>query len=377
MSDFVIDGMLRASEKKPGAALTARAWHRRVQLPCGTDLYRQLLTLAEAAAVLADPMRDRSYQTETRLGGAVADYLAWKRLEVSDRTLEIYEGYLARLCISLIGTDPTVDEVSSQMLLDALTVYERGSLKLVRTAYSEFFDWAIEWGHRTGVNPVKKLPKIPPPPMKVYDVFTPAEQALLIKAADRRPLPWIQRLRVLCFTDLGIRSDEARLLQPDSFDLQARVVVVTGKGGKERVIPFGDELHRAYMGYLNRPIPNVRNDGRLEARPPYGDDYLYFPLGAKAGTLLWCDPHRPLKPRSMRSWWDTIIEEAGVRYRSLHMNRHTLGTNLSDAGQGLETVQDWLGHADPKTSKVYVHNSRARLQKGRAALDAYRKAQQS
>jgi integrase/recombinase XerC len=57
------------------------------------------------------------------------------------------------------------------------------------------------------------------------------------------------------------------------------------------------------------------------------------------------------------------------------MNRHTVGTNLSDAGAGLETVQDWLGHADPKTTKVYIHNSRERLQRGRGLLDGYRQGQ--
>jgi site-specific recombinase XerD len=329
--------------------------------------------------MMRDAIQDRRYQSETRLGGSVASYLAWKRLSASERTLVIYEGYLARLCISLAHVDPAIDEVTPEMLLDALSEYPHGSLRLVRTAYSDFFKWAYRWGHRDR-NPVDLLPPIPEPPMKVYDVFTAVEQAQLVKASDQLPLPWVQRLRVLCFVDLGIRSEEARGLQPTDFDMSSRVAVVKGKGGKERVIPFGDDLFRAFVSYRNRPIPNVRmtdEHGRYrEARPPADDDYLFFPLGfVKQTGVRWADPFRPLSPRAMRSWWDKIVETAGVRYRSLHMNRHTLGTDLSTAGEDLATVQDWLGHASPETTKVYVHNSRSRLARGRGTLDAYRKAQ--
>lgn len=333
--------------------------------------------------MIHDAIQDRSYQAETRLGGTVENYLAWKRLSAAPRTLVIYEGYLARLCIDLAHIDPAVDEVTSEMLLHALSIYPRGSLRLVRTAYSDFFKWACRWGHRDR-NPVDLLPSIPEPPMKVYDVFTAVEQAQLVKAADQMPLPWVQRLRVLCLVDLGIRKDEARGLQPTAFDTVAKVVVVAGKGGKERVVPFGDELFRALVGYRNRPIPNVRMEderGRYrEDRAPLDSDFLFFPYGVNrgSGTVTWADPHRPMSARGMHSWWhDYIVPASGIRYRSMHMARHTLGTDLSTAGEDLATVQDWLGHASPETTKLYVHNSRARLSRGRARLDEYRKAQES
>lgn len=338
------------------------------------------LTLADAARIIHDAIQNRSYQRETRLGGAVAQYLAWKRLSASARTLVIYEGYLARLCVDLAHIDPSIDEVDPQMLLDALSVHPAGSLRLVRTAYSDFFKWACRWGHRDR-NPVELLPGIPEPPMKVYDVFTALEQTQLIKAAEQLPLSWAQRLRVLCFVDLGIRSEEARGLRPSDFDTVQKVVVVKGKGSKERVIPFGDDLFRAFIAFRNRPIPNVRmrdeHGPYRDARAPYDDDYLFFPLGfVKAtGAVTWADPHRQMADRSIRSWWDKVVQTAGVRYRSLHMNRHTLGTDLSTAGEDLATVQDWLGHASPETTKVYVHNSRSRLNRGRGSLDAFRKAQ--
>lgn len=340
-----------------------------------------VLTLPELARMMADAIRDRSYQSQTRLGGAVADYLDWKRHSASARTLVIYEGYLARLCISLAADDPGIDEVTPQQLLTALAEHPRGSLRLVRTAYSDFFRWGRLWELCTK-NPVEKLPPIPEPAMKVYDIFTPTEQAKLVMASEQLPLPWVQRLRVQCFIDLGVRSEEARGLRPSAFDLAQRVVVVKGKGSKERVIPFGDDTFKAFVGYRNRPIPNVRMQdahGKYrDARKPFDDDHIFFPLGyvRATGAVTWADPFRQMADRSIRSWWDLVVRTAGVRYRSLHMNRHTLGTDLSTAGEDLASVQDWLGHASPDTTKVYVHNSRSRLNRARGSLDAFRKAQE-
>lgn len=339
-------------------------------------LARPALTLADAARIIHDAIRDRSYQRETRLGSSVAKYLAWKKLRASERTLVIYEGYLARLCITLAHIDPAVDEVDAEMLLDALAEYDRGSLRLVRTTYSDFFRWACRWGHRDR-NPVDLLPPIPEPPMRVYDIFNATEQAKLIKATETMPLPWVQRLRVLCLIDLGVRKEEARLLRPSCFDTVAKVAVVTGKGGKERAVPFGDELWRALVQFRNRPVPKVRmRDERgpfREDRRPGDDDFVFFPIGVtKTGTVTWTDPARALAKRSMHTWWERCFETAGVRYRSMHMNRHTLGTDLADADADSWTIRDWLGHANVSTTQVYVHNSRSRLQRGRGKLDDYR-----
>lgn len=340
------------------------------------------LTLSEAARIIEAAIRDRSYQRESRLGSAVAKYLAWKKHRASARTLVIYEGYLAELCIFLLAHgDPDVDEDTlpmAELLLLAIDRYERGSYNLARTAYSDFFKWAGNWGHREQRNPVDLLPRAQQPPMRVYDIFTAAEQAKLVKATEMLPLPWVQRLRVLCLVDLGIRKEEARLLQPVNFDPVAKIAVVTGKGGKERAVPFSDDTWRALIQFRNRPLPKVRmRDERgpyREDRKPFDDDYVFFPYGVtKTGAVTWTDPSKPLAQRSLHTWWERHLAGAGVRYRSLHMNRHTLGTDLSSAGEDLATVQDWLGHASPDTTKVYVHNSRTRLQRGRGRLDEYRR----
>jgi integrase/recombinase XerD len=340
----------------------------------------QSLDVVLAARILEAAMRDRSYQQQTRLGRDVATYLAWKELGVAPRTLAIYELYLASLCLHVAAVDPSTAEIAERedLLLRCLTSFPAGSRRLAKNAWSGFFKWASH--PKRGLcryNPIADLPAIRPGATPIYDIFSLAEQQQLLLAADRLPLSWIQRLRARALIDLGIRSDEARGLQPHHHvDLTDRVVWVRGKGSKERLVPFGDEFFKAVIAYRNRPIPNVmRFDRQVADRPPLVDDYLFFPVGFAHSRLVWTKPWKQLSDRAIRYWWDRLIAESGVRYRSLHMNRHTVGTNLSDAGAGLETVQDWLGHADPKTTKVYIHNSRERLQRGRGLLDGYRQGQ--
>lgn len=340
------------------------------------------LTLPELARMMRNAIIDRSYQTDTRLGSVVAQYLAWKEMGASARTLEIYEPYLARLCTMWADRDPAPDELTEDMLLEYLASYPAGSRKLVRTALRGFFKWAAS-PKRAHVpyNPVDDLPALREVGSKVYNVFSVAEQAMLVKAADALPMPRVERLRALCFIELGIRKEEARWLQPQDFDTTAKVVVVThGKGGKQRTVPMGEDLWRAFVQYRNHPISRVRMSDRdgtwHEDRLPLDDDWLFFPYGVtKAGRVTWTDPRSQYSARSMHNWWLRNIEAAGVKYRSMHMNRHSVGTDLATAGADSFTIRDWLGHADVSTTQTYVHNSRSRLNTGRTRLDEFRKGQ--
>ena len=102
MSTILSDNMNdpRDASQRPGVR------HRRSELPCGNDptaapLELALLTLAQARAILADPMRDMRY-LGTRLGPDIEEYLRWKRLSnASARTLDTYERILSRLAVNL------------------------------------------------------------------------------------------------------------------------------------------------------------------------------------------------------------------------------------------------------------------------------------
>lgn len=338
------------------------------------------LTLPELARMMRELIQHDGYES-TRLGSAVKQYLAWAQYGLAARSLMIYEPLLAALCVFVAAEDPGPDGVTEDMLLGCLATISPGQRRLAKTAWSGFFKWASHPKRRLcAYNLVTDLPAIKEPSTKVYDIFSLAEQARLVKATDSMPLPWVHRLRVRCVIDTGARNEELRRLRVRDFDLHERVVVVLGKGSKERLVPFGDDLFKALIQYRNRPLPAVEQfdkGGRfLEERKPLEDDYIFFPYGVTAGQVGWTRPWKPLAARALGYWWERrITERANVRYRSLHMARHTVATNLVDAEADAYTVKEWLGHADLRAGEVYVHNSRSRLQRGRGKLDDYRKGQ--
>lgn len=337
------------------------------------------LTLTEWAAYHRDPTKDKSYQRNSRLGPTVRDYLAWKRIgRTAETTLDGYERTLARLCTHHPHAEPA--DITAAQLLVFMQSYPAGSWPRVRSALAGFFRYCVQWGH-TPSSPVDFLPSVRTRSSRIYDIFAITEQAKLVTSQDQSLLPHRDRLGVLIF-QLGVRKSEARRLQPAHFDVTARVVYVTGKGGKERIVPFDDELWLALLEFMNAPIPQARQtDGRgqsfVEARLPRDTDFIFFPSGAtgrdEEKQLLWTDPTRPMSSTAMHRWWVATVERAGIRYRSLHMNRHTTGTNLVDADVDSFSVRDWLGHADTRTTEIYVHNSRQRLQRASARLSALRK----
>ena len=337
------------------------------------------MTAAEWAAYHRDPTKNKDYQRNSRLGPPVRDFLAWKRIgRTAEITLDGYERNLARLCALHPNSDP--GDVTPAQLLVYLESYPPGSWPRVRAALNGFFRYCVQWDLCVA-NPVDRIPSIKAASTKVYDIFQATEQAKLISAQDDSLLPERDRLGVLIF-QLGVRKSEARRLQPRHFDVTSRVVFVLGKGGKERIVPFDEELWLALLEFMNAPIPKVKQtDARgkrfVDARLPRDHDFIFFPNGATGRDgekrLLWTDPTRPMSSTAMHGWWKTCVERADVPYRSMHMARHTTATNLVDADVDAFSVADWLGHADTRTTEVYVHNSRQRLQRASERLTAFRK----
>lgn len=346
----------------------------------------RLLTFAEWEALNRGDLLDTSYRQRARSGTAVEACLAWKRLgRTAERTLDQYERDQARLVDHPRVRNLSVEQITVNELMLVLNEAPAGSWRRIRAAWNCLFTWAVKFGLRPD-NPVDLLPDIERQPARIYPIFKPAERARIVKAQDESLLAKRDRLGSLIFQELGVRKEEARLLQPRSFDPLERVVIVLGKGSKERAVPFPDSVHLALLDFMATPIPRVRMRDRdgvyRDDRLPRPDDYIFFPAGAtgsgrghlieRAEQILWTDPTRPMAPTSMHRWWQRCVERAQVDYRSLHMNRHTVGTDLVESETDPFSVRDWLGHADLRTTEIYVHNAKGRLRKASARLAAYR-----
>jgi integrase len=73
--------------------------------------------------------------------------------------------------------------------------------------------------------------------------------------------------------------------------------------------------------------------------------------------LVFCHPETgaPLDPSKLRKRFKAALKRAGVPGITFHELRHTFGTQLAAAGVPLRAIQEWMGHADAKTTEVYRH----------------------
>jgi integrase/recombinase XerC len=152
----------------------------------------------------------------------------------------------------------------------------------------------------------------------------------------------------------GLRVSELVGLDWESIDLPGRVLRVMGKGGKERMVPFGRPAAEALRGWLeaaqdaglSRPgaVPPGRS-GRDRGEPVF--------LNHRGGRLT---------DRSVRRVIDRWVEATALA-RGVHPHtlRHTFATHLLENGADLRTIQELLGHSSLATTQKYTHLEVERL----------------
>lgn len=150
----------------------------------------------------------------------------------------------------------------------------------------------------------------------------------------------------------GARVSEICGLDVDDVDHERRTLRLRGKGGKERVVPYGAPAARALDAYLVRGRPALR------ARAEDADAAVF--VGARGCRL---------GPRTVHALVSRVVGPAvGAESLGPHALRHSAATHLLDGGADLRSVQEILGHASLGTTQIYTHVSAERLR------EAYRLA---
>jgi integrase/recombinase XerC len=145
----------------------------------------------------------------------------------------------------------------------------------------------------------------------------------------------------------GVRVAELTTLNVADVDFGNQLVRVTGKRGKQRIVPFGDPAGEAIRNYLS-----VRDKFLFNAPISERDDEALF-LNYK-GTRI--------TTRSVGRMVDKYIRLcAGMHNISPHALRHSFATHLLDSGADLRDIQELLGHARLSTTQVYTHVSMEKL----------------
>lgn len=153
----------------------------------------------------------------------------------------------------------------------------------------------------------------------------------------------------------GIRVGELVSLDMRDIDFRERLVRVTGKRRKQRIVPFGEPALQALMQYLEETRP-VFLAGCPESER---DDQAVF-LHRRGGRLT---------ARSVGRLIEKYIRQcADVHNVSPHGLRHTFATHLLDSGADLRDIQELLGHARLSTTQIYTQVSMEKM------IDVYSKA---
>lgn len=223
------------------------------------------------------------------------------------------------------------------------------------------FSRAVEWGHLTD-SPLKSVKLAKTDAVAKIRVITPEEEVALwavldtreerIRAGRRSHNEWLQdrklperpNLDAVVFADFlkpmitillhsGIRRGEAFSVQWRDINFKAQTLTVRGetsKSGKTRVIP------------LNAVALNTLTAWR-EQSPK--ENALVFPSPVTGGRL-----------DNTNTAWQTILKAAGIKALRLHDFRHTFASRCLAAGADICTVKELLGHADIKTTSIYLHS---------------------
>jgi len=162
-----------------------------------------------------------------------------------------------------------------------------------------------------------------------------------IASDDGAPVAVRDRAIIELLYATGIRVSELCTIDVRDLDLDRRTVRVTGKGDKQRVVPFGLPASRAIAEWLA-----IREDlvGSRSGQAAF--------LGARGGRI---------DPRTVRESVHRLTADSGVASISPHALRHSAATHVLEGGADLRAVQELLGHSSLATTQRYTHVSVERL----------------
>jgi integrase/recombinase XerD len=293
-----------------------------------------------------------------RLTALFLDMLAAER-GAGNNTLAAYGRDLADFSVYLADRGHAIGTATTDNVRDYLSVLaKRGMLPTTvarrLSAIRQLYRFLYAEGHRKddpaavleGPKRTRALPKTLSLTevdrlLRVAGQFEPgAPPSVLLRAA-----------RLSCLVELlyatGLRVSELVALPASAALRDARVIVVRGKGNKERLVPLNDAAKRAMAEYLD--LLSQSDSGGRDA----GSKWL-FPSFGDSGHLTRQHFARELKG---------LAAVAGLRATQLspHVLRHAFASHLLHNGADLRIVQTLLGHADISTTQIYTHVLEERL----------------
>ncbi len=287
-----------------------------------------------------------NYQISTRL--SLEGFTAW--LERRKRVAEMGEEALKQLTTSgaelppaeIAPGDVTHREISDYLAHKKRLGLSSASIKLVVVAIKIFFRWLLarkRIGHDVAeVIPLPRTERYLPETMNELQVDHLLEGIPTDAARGFRDRAILELLYAS-----GLRVSELVNLTLERLDFDNRIVRVTGKGNKTRLVPVGKKACDAIRAYLEKERPEM-------VRKKTGSEVFLSARGTKLTTV--------------RIWQivKTCAKNAGLEINVYpHLLRHSFATHLLSNGADLRIIQELLGHADISTTQIYTHVDQQRL----------------
>lgn len=182
---------------------------------------------------------------------------------------------------------------------------------------------------------VKKIPKTLSYE-SIKEALTPTESDSALVLRDMAILE--------LFYGTGIRLSELANLKIDDIDFVNRLIKVSGKGGKERLVPLGEMATHALTQYLEVKTDLLKKNIMKEVSHIFLNKY-----------------GKPLSRRGIQRRVEKYLRYVSAGGTSPHVLRHSFATHLLDQGADLVAVKELLGHANLSTTQIYTQVSTERL----------------
>ena len=276
--------------------------------------------------------------------------LLWAERGIARNTQEAYRSDLSLFARHLAARSTRLAAASTADIQSYLVARSRGkagftarSQARLLSSLRRYYRWRVRERLRnddptTLIAPPRQSRRLP------KTLASGQVEQLLTAPNAEKPLGLRDRAMLELMYASGLRVSELIGVNRHQVNLSRGVVQVVGKGGRERLVPMGEEATHWIKRYLD------------EARPAL--------TKRRASDALFVSTHGGTMTR--QHFWHLLKQHArraGLKPASLspHTLRHAFATHLLEHGADLRAVQMLLGHSDLSTTQIYTHVARARL----------------
>lgn len=266
---------------------------------------------------------------------------------LSSNTVESYKNDLIKFFQYLISrrlewTEIKRGHIDSYLAFTQNEGISAASISRYISSIRSFYNFALN-EKITGINPVEDI-ELPRKPQKLPGFLSTEEVDRLLEAPDKStPIGLRDAAMLELLYATGERVSEIINLKIEDVNMEEGYLLCTGKGDKQRLIPFGDKAGELISQYL------------VNSRPCFLKD-------SKSPTLFISNRGEGLSRKTFWKMIKTYRLKAGIEKNfSPHTLRHSFATHLLERGADLRSVQMLLGHSDISTTQIYTHVNQLRM----------------